>query len=293
MIDLFEVLQQVQGGGAANNLARQFGISQAQAEAAFEALLPAFTTGLRRNAETAEGLGSLLNAAASGRHADYFDKPDTAFAPSGIADGNDILGHMFGSKEVSRAVADQAAFATGLSSTILKQMLPAIASMVMGALFKQGAKPGAGGAFGQILEQMINGGIAGRGNNPLGDILGQIMGGGGRAPSGGADNPFGDIFGKMLGGAGASSSGSNPMGDILGDFFGGGSGRGKSSGGSNPMGDILGDILGGGKPAAAPEQKPSSEDIFGKMFENSRKVQKEYQKNIDDIFDTYLSGMKR
>ncbi len=291
MIDLYEALQQVQGGGAANNLARQFGIPQEQAEAAFEALLPAFTTGLQRNAQTADGLGALLNAAASGRHADYFDNPGAAFAASGVADGNNILGHMFGSKDVSRAVADQAAFATGLSSSVLKQMLPAIASMVMGALFKQGATPGAGGAIGQILEQMINGGISGRGSNPLGDILGQIMGGGKAAPGGGGDNPLGDLLGGFLGGGsgGGKSSGGNPIGDMVGDFLGGG----QSSGGSNPIGDLLGGFFGGDEASAAPEQSRSTEDVFGKMFDNSRAVQQDYQKNIEDIFDSYLSGMKR
>ena len=54
-----------------------------------------------------------------------------------MAEGNGILGHLFGSKELSRAVAAQAAQATGIGQEMLKQMLPVIASMIMGGLFKQ------------------------------------------------------------------------------------------------------------------------------------------------------------
>ena len=60
-----------------------------------------------------------------------------AFAPQGVEEGNGILGHLFGSKELSRAVAAQAAQATGIGQQVLQQMLPVIASMVMGGLFKQ------------------------------------------------------------------------------------------------------------------------------------------------------------
>ena len=54
-----------------------------------------------------------------------------------MAEGNGILGHLFGSKDLSRAVASQAAQATGIGQQVLQQMLPVIASMIMGGLFKQ------------------------------------------------------------------------------------------------------------------------------------------------------------
>ncbi len=50
--------------------------------------------------------------------------------------GNDVLSQLFGSPEVSQAVVAQAAATSGVGQAILKQMLPVIASMVMGGLFK-------------------------------------------------------------------------------------------------------------------------------------------------------------
>ena len=33
--------------------------------------------------------------------------------------------------------------------------------------------------------------------------------------------------------------------------------------------------------------------VFGDMFEAGTKVQKDYQKNVDSIFDSYLKGMNK
>ncbi|MGO8557822.1 DUF937 domain-containing protein, partial [Rhizobium ruizarguesonis] len=60
-----------------------------------------------------------------------------AFTPEGISDGNNILAQLFGSKEVSRSVAAQAAQMTGIGQDIYKQMLPLLADTLMGWLFKQ------------------------------------------------------------------------------------------------------------------------------------------------------------
>ncbi|QLP96405.1 MAG: DUF937 domain-containing protein [Rhodoblastus sp.] len=51
MFNLDDILRQAQGGGAAQTLARQFGISPDQAQAAMEALTPAFQMGLQRQAQ--------------------------------------------------------------------------------------------------------------------------------------------------------------------------------------------------------------------------------------------------
>ena len=93
----------------------------------------------------------------------------TAFSPQGVAEGNGILGHLFGSKDLSRAVADQAAQATGVGQEVLQQMLPVIASMIMGGLFKQSTNQirrrrrlgGAGNPLGEIIEQMMRQGGGG------------------------------------------------------------------------------------------------------------------------------------
>ena len=290
-MNLFDMLSQAQGGNGIEALSRQFNLSQQQTQSAVEALLPAFSQAFRQNSADPYGLGSLLTALGSGRHAQYAEDATKAFSPQGMAEGKGILDHLFGSKDLSRAVAAQASQATGIGQETLKQMLPAIATMLMGSLFKQTNNKVQAGAFGAA--------------NPLGQIIEQMMkgqGGASKAPQH-SNNPLGDILGQILGGAqgggqgGQVPQGNNPLGDILGQILGGGQGgqtpsprqRAPQSGSDNPLGDILGQILGGsgaqGAPdvepeeeqrvppqrrtqRSAPQQAPSNplEDIFGKMF---------------------------
>jgi hypothetical protein len=133
-------------GAAVQQLAAQFGLRPEQTTAAMSALMPALAAGLKRNLTTnAAGLESAL---ASGHHETYVDQPEVLGAPATTADGNAILGHIFGSKDVSRKVAAGAAEKTGIDPAVLKQMLPLLASLAMGALAKQkkGATTGGAGA---------------------------------------------------------------------------------------------------------------------------------------------------
>ena len=186
MQPLYDMLANAQNGAAFEQMARQFGLSQEQARAAVEALTPAFSQGLKRNASDPYGLGAFLQALSTGQHAKYFEDASRAFSPQGMEEGNGILGHLFGSKELSRAVAAQAAAATGIGQETLKQMLPVLASMIMGGLYKQsaGQAQAAGNPFGELFEQMMRqgGGMA----MPRYE-----------APQPGA-NPFDNPFGKAL-----------------------------------------------------------------------------------------------
>ncbi|TIS78398.1 MAG: DUF937 domain-containing protein, partial [Mesorhizobium sp.] len=189
MPSLFDIFLQAQNGAGMQALAQQFGLSMQQAQAAVQALLPAFSQGLQRNTADPYGMGAFMTAMASGQHAKYFEDATRAFTPQGIDEGNGILGHLFGSKDLSRAVAAQAAQATGLSQQVLQQMLPAMASMMMGGLFKQ-----------TNSQMQAAGGFRG-GGNPFGEIIEEMMrqaGGGAQAPQP-APNPYGDNpLGKVL-----------------------------------------------------------------------------------------------
>lgn len=90
--------------------------------------------------------------------------------PTPTKPGNDILGQIFGNKDVSRGVADEVAGATGLNSDLLRKMLPILAMAVVGYMMKQQgggadarggqAAPdggGFGGALGGILGQVVTG----------------------------------------------------------------------------------------------------------------------------------------
>ena len=87
--------------------------------------------------------------------------------PTNVNRGNDVLGQLFGSKEVSRTVAQDAASKTGLSADLLKKMLPMVAMLVTGYMAKQktgtapAGAPAAGGGLGGMLGGLVGGGGTG------------------------------------------------------------------------------------------------------------------------------------
>jgi hypothetical protein len=166
MLPLYDLLSRAGDGRAMELMARQFHLSQEQARLAAEALLPAFREGLRRNSADPYGIGVLMSEMASGRHGRFFEDATRAFAPEGRREGDDILARLFGSPEVSRAVAAQAAQATGIAQGTLKSMLPAMAAMLMGGLDKQARGEigdGPGGIpenpFLQAMQEMMRAGM--------------------------------------------------------------------------------------------------------------------------------------
>lgn len=143
-MNMFDAILGASGGGAVDQISRQFGLSNDQASSAITALLPALLGGLRRETRQPGGLESLLGALAGGHHQRYVEDPVTLTDPNTTIDGNGILGHVFGSKEVSREVANDAASRTGLSPDLLKRMLPLVAALAMGVLARQRATGQAG-----------------------------------------------------------------------------------------------------------------------------------------------------
>lgn len=151
-MNLLNEILQAQGGDAVSQLARQFGLNEGQAGAALSQLIPALSGGVKRNVQQG-GLDSLLSALQNGNHERYLNEPERVQQQDTVTDGNAILGHLFGSKEVSRQVAGRAASNTGIDSGILKKMLPIVATMVMGGLSKQTS---GGGALGSLLSGGTN-----------------------------------------------------------------------------------------------------------------------------------------
>ena len=132
-------------GQAVGALAQQFGLSNDQASSAIGALLPALAGGLQRNVSEQGGLEALVGALTSGQHGRYLEDPALLGSADTISDGNAILGHILGTKDVSRAVASNAATTTGIGEDVLKKMLPVIATLAMAALSRQTASTGAAG----------------------------------------------------------------------------------------------------------------------------------------------------
>jgi hypothetical protein len=145
-MDLLQTVLNAQDGAAVSELGRTFGLDQGQAVAAVGQLLPALAAGLSRNTAQPGGIEGLMAALADGSHQRYLDDPSAMTEPSTIEDGNGILEHILGGKDVSRQVAAQASARTGIGAEVLKKMLPVVATLAMGALSRQAARSNAGAA---------------------------------------------------------------------------------------------------------------------------------------------------
>lgn len=182
-MSLAKILQQT---GAIESMARELNIDTATAQAGAGALLPAIVAGMGRSATggastpdplgglgglagailgggsgTSGGLGGALGGALGGGLLDAV----LGQSPTPVNQGNDILGNIFGSKDVSRSVAGEVSAVTGIDEGILKKMLPILTMAVAGYMAKQAM--GGGGS------QPAGGAAA----NPMGGILGSIIGG--------------------------------------------------------------------------------------------------------------------
>ena len=204
-LNLLDMIMQAQGGKAAQNVGSQYGLNAKQSQNAVAALLPAISSALKQNTQSPQGLQGLLGALQGGSHSQYLDKADIYAKPETVKEGNAILGHLFGTKEVSRAVAGQAAKKSGVGADVLKKMLPMVATMAMGSLSKQTQQEP---SMASQLAGLALGG--GQKQSGLGDLLGSMLGGGARKAKAQHQQGMG-MLGKMLD---ADSDGSM-MDDVL------------------------------------------------------------------------------
>ena len=178
--------------GGLKSMAQELGVSENEAASGAEAMLPAILGGFKKQAQAQpaglDGLGGLLEQLGGGDLLDNVLAP----APTNVERGNDVLGRIFGSKDVSRAVADNAASRSGLDAGTLKKMLPMLAMLVSGMMAKQGGS-------GAAAQATPGGG--------LGDLLGGLLGGGQQSGASGLvsmldmdgdGNPLDDIM-KLIG----------------------------------------------------------------------------------------------
>jgi hypothetical protein len=167
MINLYQILAEAQGGGAMTSLARQFQLTEQQTQAAVDALLPAFSLGLRQMSATPGGFANLFGMMAQPNfQAMFTGAPASA---QGRNTGNDLLGMMFGSPEMSRAVAEQAAQYAGIGSAIMKRMLPVVAAMIIGGMMRTMNMSG----MGDVADAARTSDQASRGGG--GDMFSQLM----------------------------------------------------------------------------------------------------------------------
>ncbi len=221
-------------------IGRQFGLDESQTRAAFEALAPVVASGMRKQASTPDGLQDIFRSVLGQGQSGALDDENAVSLDRAKPAGDEILGQLFGNKDVSRGVAQQLSATSGIGAAMLKKLLPIVASVVMGQVAKKmgaGAGSSGGGGLGDILGDILGGGQSRQqaptqGGGGLGDILKDIMGGGQQADAepqrqqqSRSGNPLEDMLNDILsggkGGAVTKQVPADQMGDILKDIFGG------------------------------------------------------------------------
>ncbi|MFQ3595757.1 MAG: DUF937 domain-containing protein [Sphingomonadaceae bacterium] len=185
-----QLLNALGGAEGIAAMARDLGVDQGTVEKGAAALLPMVLGGFKQQAQAQpQGLAGLVGMLSNMGGGSLLDAV-LAPKPTPVDQGNQVLGQIFGSKDVSRTVAQQAAGSTGLSPDLLKQMLPMVAMAAAGFMAKQAsaapaAGGGAGGMLGQVVSALTGGGrqqAGGVGNlmqlldmdgdgNPLNDVM--------------------------------------------------------------------------------------------------------------------------
>jgi hypothetical protein len=183
-MNILDTMMSSGNGAAIRQISSQLGLDETQTASALSALVPALAGGVQRNVQAPGGLEGLAAALTSGNHQRYVDSPDALADPAAVEDGNGILGHVLGSKDVSRQVAAQASAQTGIGADVLKKLLPLAATLMMGAFARQHAQaasvvPGGqttGGGLASVLGNLLG---QGGGGSAMGDVtgmLGKILG---------------------------------------------------------------------------------------------------------------------
>lgn len=192
-MQLTDILTQM---GGLQSVARELGVSESQATAGAAVLLPAILGGFKKQAQPSglEGLAGMLGGLGGGSLMDDVLGPQ----PTNVTRGNAVLGQIFGSPEVSRAVAKNASAQSGLDPALLKKMLPMLAMLAAGYMARQGsarAAPGqqGGGDVGGLLGGLL-GGAQGAGRSQQAGLASML-------DLDGDGNPLDDILemaGKMM-----------------------------------------------------------------------------------------------
>lgn len=276
MLPLFDLMMQAQNGKAVEAFSSQLGVAQEQAAKAFAALLPAFSTGLKRSSANPYDFTQLMQSLMSGNYAKYFEDISAAFSPQGIHDGNDFMKNIFGSKDVSRAVAEQAAQATGIAQDMLQAMMPAMASAVAGGIMKE--MTGQVQSFTKTLAK----------NNPMMSAMTQWMEAAGFQPKPKQlelqENPYLQMMQAMFGAQGQKSA---PKIDPADPFGAGAFMKAMQSFMTPPSAEQP-------KSEPEPENKPVDlskyTELVNSMFDSGLEVQKSYQKSMEAILDAYVKG---
>ncbi len=179
---ILDMIGRMGGADSVAAMAARVGLTPDQAQTAVAALVPALAGGMAKQVQA--GNGNVVDTVA-GLAAAF---TGSAASDQAVGHGTDILGQVFGSQDVTAAVAQNAAAKTGLDAGALAALLPMVATLAASAL---------GNGSGTVAAPAQSG---------LGGLLGGLLGGG---------NNAGGAAGMLMGMIDANKDG-NPLDEIMG-----------------------------------------------------------------------------
>jgi len=133
MFNWFDLMRQAQTQAGFEALTRQFQLSGDQQQRAMAAFMPAFVMGLQ-HAMATQDPNRFLQSLMSGGYQNFWQMAGRSFSPQAQQEGRHLLDQLFGSDEVSRRVAHQAADFAGIGVETMQQILPLYAGLLAGGL---------------------------------------------------------------------------------------------------------------------------------------------------------------
>lgn len=204
-MNLMDLLSSAADGSGFDALARRHGATPDQAVEVAKTALPALSSGLKRTAQSPEGLFQLASLFRDNDAADVADAPE-ANPNDAQEKGQRFMDVLFGEArpEIERELATEGAQKSGLDFGVVSAMLPMIASMIMG-MFQKRETDDEGG-LGSLVSAVLQGGEGGASG---GGILGGLLGGGsaGGGQGGGQGGGLADMLGGLLGGGQTNQAG--------------------------------------------------------------------------------------
>jgi len=170
-MSLFDSVISAGKGLVMKELAKKAGLSDDMARNALSLIVPALSKGLDRNSSDRDGLESLVSVIQSGNHREYVDDPRSLGSTETTEDGNSILGHIFGSKDVSRLDAGIVSERTGIDVDTIKKLLPVTAAATLGTIEKEDESASGSDSGGIDLKKIL-----GTDNDPVLDGIISLAG---------------------------------------------------------------------------------------------------------------------
>jgi hypothetical protein len=154
-MNLLDLILNDSNGQLVSQLAKRAGVSESEIGGILEQVVPAVSRGMKAKMSDKQGLSSIMDILKEKKPERYLDQNEDLGSASVVDDGNSILSEIFGSKDTSREVASRVAKKTGTSSSIIKMLLPVVASLAMGALSKNSNARGSSVDQGQSSSGMM------------------------------------------------------------------------------------------------------------------------------------------